>query len=96
MTSALFKDGFPSAHRTTRQRLESSIDLQRLFFAIDTDPALIGAAVVYIDEEFSVVTLRDFQAVCSVQPKKVVQRGDYVYWPGSHGSQRHSVFYRHW
>jgi predicted protein tyrosine phosphatase len=74
MTSALFKDGFPSAHRTTRQRLESSIDLQRLFFAIDTDPALIGAAVVYIDEEFSVVTLRDFQAVCSVQPKKVVLR----------------------
>ena len=33
MTAALFKDGFPSAHRTTRQRIESSIDLQRLFFS---------------------------------------------------------------
>lgn len=74
MTTALFKDGFPSAHRTTRQRIESSIDLQRLFFAIDADPALIGAAVVYIDEEFSVVILREFQAICSVQTKKVVLR----------------------
>jgi hypothetical protein len=43
MTVALFRDGFPSAHRTTRQRIESSIDLQRLFLAIDADPALIGA-----------------------------------------------------
>lgn len=42
MTVALFRDGFPSAHRTTRQRIESSIDLQRLFLAIDADPALIG------------------------------------------------------
>ncbi|AZF16859.1 hypothetical protein C4J92_3382 [Pseudomonas sp. R3-18-08] len=38
MTASLFKDGFPS----TRQRIERSIDLRRLFFAIDSDPALIG------------------------------------------------------
>lgn len=74
MTSALFKDGFPSAHRTARQRIESSIDLRRLFAAIDADPALIGAGVVYIDAEFAVVTLREFQAVCRVQPIKVVLR----------------------
>ncbi|MGF6099104.1 NAD synthetase [Pseudomonas sp. 18175] len=74
MTSALFKDGFPSAHRTTRQRIESSIDLRRLFAAIDADPALIGAGVVYIDGDFAVVTLRDFQPVCRVQPIKVVLR----------------------
>lgn len=74
MTASLLKDGFPSAHRTTRQRIESSIDLHRLFFAIDADPALIGAGVVYIDADFNVVTLREFQAVCSVQPKKVVLR----------------------
>ena len=42
MTSALFRDGFPSAHRTTRQRIEASIDLRRLFTAIDADPTLIG------------------------------------------------------
>ncbi|WP_439864739.1 NAD synthetase [Pseudomonas antarctica] len=74
MAASLLKDGFPSAHRTTRQRLESSLDLRRLFSAIDADPALIGAGVVYIDEDFNVVTLRDFQAICSVVPKKVVLR----------------------
>jgi hypothetical protein len=30
--------------------------------------------VVYIDEDFNVLTLREFQAVCSVQVKKVVLR----------------------
>ena len=74
MTTALLKDGFPSAHRTTRQRIESSIDLRRLFAAIDADPALVGAGVVYIDADFTVVTLREFQAVCRVQPIKVVLR----------------------
>ncbi|MFL1502551.1 NAD synthetase [Pseudomonas sp. O64] len=74
MTASVLKDGFPTAHRTTRQRIESSIDLRKLFFAIDADPALIGAGVVYIDEVFNVVVLREFQAVCSVVPKKVVLR----------------------
>eukprot|EP00659_Diplonema_papillatum_P003551 gene3551-5516_t len=74
MAASLLKDGFPSAHLTTRQRIESSLDLHRLFFAIDSDPALIGAGVVYIDEQFNVVTLREFQPICSVVPKKVVLR----------------------
>lgn len=74
MTASLLKDGFPSAHRTTRQRIESSIDLPRLFSAIDADPAVIGAGVVYIDAEFNVVVLREFQAICRVQPIKIVLR----------------------
>lgn len=74
MAASLLKDGFPSAHLTTRQRIESSLDLHRLFFAIDSDPALIGAGVVYIDEQFNVVTLREFKPICSVVPKKVVLR----------------------
>ncbi|MDL2184779.1 NAD synthetase [Pseudomonas sp. ChxA] len=74
MTASLLKDGFPSAHRTTRQRIESSIDLRKLFFAIDSDPALIGAGVVYIDDMLNVVVLREFQAICSVRPIKVVLR----------------------
>src|SRR5476649_117691 len=68
MTISLFKDGFLSAHLNTRQRLEGSLNLRQLFFAIDADPALIGAGVVYIDEAFNVVTLREFQAICSVRP----------------------------
>ena len=74
MTASVLKDGFPSAHRTTRQRIESRMDLRRLFFAIDADPALIGAGVVYIDEVFNVVVLREFRAICSVRPIKVVLR----------------------
>lgn len=74
MTASLLKDGFPSAHRTTRQRIESSIDLRKLFFAIDSDPALIGAGVVYIDAMLNVVVLREFQAICSVRPIKLVLR----------------------
>lgn len=74
MTTALFKDGFPSAHRTTRQRIESRLDLRRLFGVIDSDPALIGAGVVFIDEAFNVVVLREFQAICSVRPIKLVLR----------------------
>ena len=32
-----------------RQRVESSIDVRRLFAAIDADPAIVGAWVVYLD-----------------------------------------------
>lgn len=74
MTVSPLKDGFPSAHRTIRQRIESSIDLHRLFFVIDADPALVGAGVVYIDKDFNVVVLREFQPICRVQPIKVVLR----------------------
>lgn len=74
MTISQFKDRYLSAHLNTRQRLEGSLNLRRLFFAIDADPALIGAGVVYIDEAFNVVTLREFQAICSVRPITVVLR----------------------
>lgn len=74
MTSSPLRDGFPSAHRITRQQIEGSVDLRRLFFAIDADPQLIGAGVVYIDAQFNVVTLREFQPICSVLPKKLVLR----------------------
>lgn len=55
-----------------RMRIEQLIDLPRLFAVIDTDPALIGAGVVYIDAQYNIVNLRRFQAVCSVVPKRVV------------------------
>ncbi len=74
MTSSVLKDGFPSAHLTTRQRVESSIDLRKLFAAIDADPAIVGAGVVYLDAELRAVVLREFQPICSVAPKKVILR----------------------
>ncbi len=51
MASSVFKGGFPSAHRTPRERVESSMDLRRLFAAIDADPAIAGAGVVYLDSQ---------------------------------------------
>ena len=74
MTSSVLKDGFPSAHLTTRQWVESSIDLLKLFAAIDADPAIVGAGVVYLDAQLRVIVLREFQPICSVVPKKVILR----------------------
>lgn len=74
MTSSLLKDGFPSAHLTTRERIESSIDLRRLFASIDADPAIAGAGVVYLDDQLWPITLREFLPICSVLPKRVILR----------------------
>ncbi|QXI42792.1 NAD synthetase [Pseudomonas wayambapalatensis] len=55
-----------------RARIESSIDLPKLYAAIDRDPAIVGAGVVYVDTHYNAITLRAFQPVCSVLPKRVV------------------------
>jgi len=57
-----------------RQRIESLINLPRLFAAVDADPAIVGAGVVYIDADFNVVTLREFQPICSIAPKRLILR----------------------
>ncbi|SDV06283.1 NAD synthetase [Pseudomonas mucidolens] len=57
-----------------RQRIESQINLPRLFAAIDADPGIVGAGVVYIDADFNVVTLREFKPICSIAPKRVILR----------------------
>ena len=74
MATSILKDGFPKAHLTTRERVESSIDLRRLFAVIDADPAIVGAGVVYLDAQLRPVTLREFQPICSVLPKRVILR----------------------
>src|SRR5471032_3345297 len=57
-----------------RQRIESQINLPRLFAAIDADPGIVGAGVVYIDADFNIVTLREFKPLCSIKPKRVILR----------------------
>jgi hypothetical protein len=57
-----------------QSRLEISLDKQRLFSAIDADPALSGAGVVYVDSRLNVITLREFEPVCRIKPIKVVIR----------------------
>ena len=48
-----------------RQRIESEINVPRLFAAIDADPAIVGAGVVYIDADFNIVILRDSRGLFS-------------------------------
>ena len=76
MGSSLFNIGMDSnrSQFMTRQRIESLINLPRLFAAIDADPAIVGAGVVYIDADFNVVTLREFQPICSIAPKRLILR----------------------
>lgn len=76
MGSSLFNIGMDSnrSQFMARQRIESLINLPRLFAAIDADPAIVGAGVVYIDADFNVVTLREFQPICSIVPKRLILR----------------------
>jgi hypothetical protein len=60
--------------QTLQARLNASVDTQKLFAAIDADPALVGAGVVYVDAHLNIVTLREFQPVCRIKPIKVVIR----------------------
>jgi hypothetical protein len=55
-----------------RRRIESQLNLPRLFAAIDADPGIVGAGVVYIDAEFNVVVLREFKPICSIKPKRII------------------------
>ncbi|TRO41455.1 NAD synthetase [Pseudomonas sp. ALS1131] len=57
-----------------RQRIEAMIDLRKLYAAIDADPAISGAGVVYIDAKFNSVTLREFTPICSIKPKRIIIR----------------------
>ncbi|QNH01429.1 NAD synthetase [Pseudomonas sediminis] len=57
-----------------RQRIEAMIDLRKLYAAIDADPAISGAGVVYIDSKFNSVTLREFTPICSIRPKRIIIR----------------------
>lgn len=68
------RDGFSVARSQTRDRVENTIDLNKLFRVIDADPAIVGAGVVFIDSDFNVVTLREFQPICSVAVKRVILR----------------------
>ena len=76
MGNSLFNIGMDSnrSQFMARQRIESLINLPRLFAAIDAAPAIVGAGVVYIDADFNVVTLREFQPICSIAPKRLILR----------------------
>lgn len=55
-----------------RQKLLLTLDQQKLFRAIDADPGIVGAGVVYIDAQYNVIVLREFQPICSIAPKRLI------------------------
>lgn len=57
-----------------RHRLSYTLNQQSLFKAIDDDPSLIGAGVVFIDSKGVSITLREFEPICFTQPVQVVLR----------------------
>lgn len=64
---------FP-AEDSLRRWAESSLDLKRLFSAIDGDPNLAGAGVIYLDTKLRAVELRKFQPICHMYPIKIILR----------------------
>ncbi|OCT29487.1 hypothetical protein [Pseudomonas putida] len=61
----------PSAH-SARERLETLINLSKLFASLDQDPTLIGVGVVYIDANYNIIPLRKFRSLCSIVPRWLV------------------------
>lgn len=62
------------AQQQLRRRLSYTLNEDRLFRAIDDDPALIGAGVIFIDNRGVVVTLREFEPVCFIKPVRIILR----------------------
>lgn len=74
MVDDLFFSNSRWSHLQLRKELEQRINSRRLYAAIDADPAIVGAGVVYIDADYRVVVLREFQSICSLVRKNVILR----------------------
>jgi hypothetical protein len=57
-----------------KSKLSYDINQKKLFQDIDKIPELYGAAVIYIDSNYTITELRPFDPSCSLNPIKVVLR----------------------
>ncbi|WP_028771456.1 hypothetical protein [Shewanella waksmanii] len=55
-------------------RLKNQLNVANIFKALDSDPKTTGAGVVFIDHEFTVVTLRPFVPICRKDPIRLILR----------------------
>ncbi|MDO6775794.1 hypothetical protein Q4591_10530 [Shewanella sp. 3_MG-2023] len=73
--NSLFKSSTQSYYENQlSQRILAEIDTDTLFAKIDAMHGLTGAGVVYIDSKFNIVELRKFEAVCQINPVKIILR----------------------
>jgi len=59
---------------TLRSRVEVSLDIKKIFKALDSKPETEGAGVIFIDYENVTITLREFNSSCRLNPINVVLR----------------------
>jgi hypothetical protein len=59
---------------TLRLRVDMSLDIKKIFKALDSTPETEGAGVVFIDGENTAVRLREFKSNCNVNPITVILR----------------------
>tara|TARA_B100000446_G_scaffold137824_1_gene130285 strand:+ start:982 stop:1905 length:924 start_codon:yes stop_codon:yes gene_type:complete len=71
---ALFAPALERKQSILKQRLTYELDLPKLFQHIDNIYELNGAGISYIDSEFTVVKLREFQPLCHQNPIHLVLR----------------------
>ncbi|WP_282166974.1 hypothetical protein [Shewanella japonica] len=72
---SLFKSSTQSFYENQlSSRLNAEIDFKTLFARIDVIQGLTGAGVVYIDSKFNIVELRKFEAICQINPIKIILR----------------------
>ncbi|MEZ9237568.1 hypothetical protein [Shewanella sp. 10N.286.52.A9] len=72
---SLFKSSTQSFYENQlSSRLNAEIDFKTLFARIDAIQGLTGAGVVYIDSKFNIVELRKFEAICQINPIKIILR----------------------
>ena len=64
----------PTTKKRLKERLDAALNKKKLFQAIDSDPAIVGAGVVFIDNRGVAVTLREFEPLCFVTPVRVILR----------------------
>ncbi|MCR9575906.1 hypothetical protein NB501_10615 [Vibrio alginolyticus] len=57
-----------------RLKIEQIVNVNQLFSVIDAKPETSGAGVIYIDNKFTVVRLRDFKSTCHINPTFIILR----------------------
>ena len=67
-------DIFSFKESQLKTKLTYNINQKKLFKDIDNIQGLYGAAVIYIDNNYTITELRAFQPFCSLNPIKVVLR----------------------
>lgn len=57
-----------------RLRIKESIDVEKIFNSLDANQETIGAGVIFVDSQYTVVKLRPFKPICHNKPINIIFR----------------------